>query len=275
MKNKQIPYLEQLLELGKLYKVDEIKLYAKSKKKLTIDEQEAELKDLFRKYVDISIIARAVLGKSWRQANSDQRTRFIDVFKTYVSHKYGRQFSEFKGTTLKIMKSRDTLTKAGVLVSSIVVVPPAESIVRFPEAVSISLSPVTPIWTLSILAPPFASSAPVKVVAPVTPKVPPTVVAPPPVANWVAPEESKVVTEVSPVTSKVLLKVVAPVTAKVSPTVANPVTARSSPTVKSSPIVISSLTPTPPVTTKAPEVELVDAVPEVIVVSPETPKVLL
>ena len=80
---------------------------------------------------------------------------------------------------------------------------------------------------------------------------------------------------VSPETPKVLLKVVAPVTAKVSPTVANPVTARSSPTVKSSPIVISSLTPTPPVTTKAPEVELVDAVPEVIVVSPETPKVLL
>ena len=36
MKNKQIPYIDQLLELGKLYKVDEIKLYAKSKKKLTI-----------------------------------------------------------------------------------------------------------------------------------------------------------------------------------------------------------------------------------------------
>ena len=44
--------------------------------------------------------------------------------------------------------------------------PPAESIVKFPEAVSISLSPDTPIWTLSILAPPFASKAPVNVVAP-------------------------------------------------------------------------------------------------------------
>ena len=40
MKNKQIPYLDQLLELGKLYKVDEIKLYAKSKKKLTISQIE-------------------------------------------------------------------------------------------------------------------------------------------------------------------------------------------------------------------------------------------
>ena len=40
MKNKQIPYLDQLLQLGKLYKVDEIKLYAKSKKKLTTSQIE-------------------------------------------------------------------------------------------------------------------------------------------------------------------------------------------------------------------------------------------
>ena len=92
-------------------------------KELSTDEQEKKLKNLFEKYVDIPIIARAVLGKSWREANSDQRKRFIDAFKRYVSNKYGRQFSEFKGTTLEIVKSRDTLTKAGVLVSTEVVVP--------------------------------------------------------------------------------------------------------------------------------------------------------
>ena len=98
-------------------------LVATSIKELSIDKQKIELKNLFQKYVDIPIIARAVLGKSWRQANSDQRKRFISVFKLYVSNKYGRQFSEFKGTKLEITKSRDTLTKAGVLVSSIVMVP--------------------------------------------------------------------------------------------------------------------------------------------------------
>ena len=40
-----------------------------------------------------------------------------------LHHKYGRQFSEFKGTKFKIVKSRDTLTKAGVLVSTMVMVP--------------------------------------------------------------------------------------------------------------------------------------------------------
>ena len=40
MKSKVTPYLEQLLELGKLYKIDELKLYAKSKKKLTTSQIE-------------------------------------------------------------------------------------------------------------------------------------------------------------------------------------------------------------------------------------------
>ena len=98
-------------------------LVSTSIKEMSNDQQKTELERLFQKYVDIPIIARAVLGKSWRDANTDQRTKFVYAFKNYVSNKYGRQFSEFKGTTLEIVKSRDTLTKAGVLVSTVVVVP--------------------------------------------------------------------------------------------------------------------------------------------------------
>ena len=98
-------------------------LVATSIKEMSIDEQKTELEKLFQKYVDIPIIARAVLGKSWRNANANQKAKFVNAFKNYVSIKYGRQFSEFRGTTLEIVKSRDTLTKAGVLVSTVVVVP--------------------------------------------------------------------------------------------------------------------------------------------------------
>ena len=52
--------------------------------------------------------------------------------------------------------------------SSTVTVPPAESIVRLPVDVSISLSFVIPIWILSIVAPPFASTKPVNVETPET-----------------------------------------------------------------------------------------------------------
>ena len=40
MKDKLLPYIDQLMELGKLYKIDELKVYARSKKKLTISQIE-------------------------------------------------------------------------------------------------------------------------------------------------------------------------------------------------------------------------------------------
>ena len=40
MKDKNLPYIDQLLELGKLYKINDLKIYAKSKKKLTISQIE-------------------------------------------------------------------------------------------------------------------------------------------------------------------------------------------------------------------------------------------
>ena len=116
-------YADRMVESQKFVKSLYSDLVSISMKELTIDQQKNELNNLFQKYVDIPIIARAVLGKSWRGADSDQRKRFIHAFKTYVSNKYGRQFSEFRGTKLEIIKSRDTLTKAGVLVSTIVVLP--------------------------------------------------------------------------------------------------------------------------------------------------------
>tara|TARA_A100001011_G_scaffold388738_1_gene468976 strand:+ start:3198 stop:4388 length:1191 start_codon:yes stop_codon:yes gene_type:complete len=40
MKDKNLPYIDQLLELGRLYKINDLKVYAKSKKKLTISQIE-------------------------------------------------------------------------------------------------------------------------------------------------------------------------------------------------------------------------------------------
>ena len=119
----QKSYADRVVDSQKLVASLYNDLVATSIKEISKDQQKKELERLFQKYVDIPIIARAVLGKSWRDANTVQRTKFVHAFKNYVSSKYGRQFSEFKGTTLEIVKSRDTLTKAGVLVSTVVIVP--------------------------------------------------------------------------------------------------------------------------------------------------------
>ena len=39
-KNSHLPYRDQLLELGKLYKINELKFYAKTRKDLTISQIE-------------------------------------------------------------------------------------------------------------------------------------------------------------------------------------------------------------------------------------------
>lgn len=116
-------YADRVVDSQKLVTSLYNDLVATSVKEMSIDEQKTELEKLFQEYVDIPIIARAVLGKSWRNATTHQKAKFVNAFKNYVSIKYGRQFSEFRGTTLEVVKSRDTLTKAGVLVSTVVVVP--------------------------------------------------------------------------------------------------------------------------------------------------------
>ncbi len=116
-------YADRVVDSQKLVTSLYNDLVATSVKEMSIDEQKTELEKLFQEYVDIPIIARAVLGKSWRNATTHQKAKFVNAFKNYVSIKYGRQFAEFRGTTLEIVKSRDTLTKAGVLVSTVVVVP--------------------------------------------------------------------------------------------------------------------------------------------------------
>ena len=90
--------------------------------------------------------------------------------------------------------------------SSIVVVPPAESMIRFPVDVSISLLSVTPIWILSIEAPPFVSSSPDTVKLSVTFPVPP--------AESIVKLPDDVSISLSPVTPIRILTFVAPLQLK-------------------------------------------------------------
>ncbi len=53
---------------------------------------------IFRKYADVPIIARTILGRAdWERASSAQRNSFIDAFTVYISRKYGKRFRELIG----------------------------------------------------------------------------------------------------------------------------------------------------------------------------------
>lgn len=74
-------------------------------------------KQVFTSYADINIIARTVLGPPFRSLSSREQQAFSDAFGSYISNKYGRQFREFRGSTITITRSQNGGSK-GVLVSS-------------------------------------------------------------------------------------------------------------------------------------------------------------
>jgi len=74
-------------------------------------------KRVFTSYADIDIIARSVLGPPYRGLSNRERRAFSDAFGSYLSNKYGKQFREFQGAEITIIRARDAGNK-GVLVSS-------------------------------------------------------------------------------------------------------------------------------------------------------------
>ena len=74
-------------------------------------------KQVFTSYADINIISRTVLGPPFRSLSTREQSAFSDAFGSYISNKYGRQFREFRGSTITITRSQNGGSK-GVLVSS-------------------------------------------------------------------------------------------------------------------------------------------------------------
>jgi phospholipid transport system substrate-binding protein len=65
-----------------------------------------EFEGLLDRYADMPIIAQSVLGPAWRTASATQRRNFTDVFGTYISRKYGRQFRDLIGGSIDVTGAR-------------------------------------------------------------------------------------------------------------------------------------------------------------------------
>ena len=65
-----------------------------------------EFEGLLDRYADMPIIAQSVLGPAWRTASATQRRNFTDVFGSYISRKYGRQFRDLIGGRIDVTGAR-------------------------------------------------------------------------------------------------------------------------------------------------------------------------
>jgi phospholipid transport system substrate-binding protein len=74
-------------------------------------------KTIFNRNADVTTIARTVMGRPWRTATDKQKTEFVAAYQDYLSNNYGRQFREYRGSSLSITNAKDQGQK-GVLVNT-------------------------------------------------------------------------------------------------------------------------------------------------------------
>lgn len=82
-----------------------------------------ELRRIMSRRANLPLIAQYCAGRSWRDMNADQRTRYVDAFEHYISVTYARRFNDFSGTPdITVGRTVDAGRK-GILVESPIAMP--------------------------------------------------------------------------------------------------------------------------------------------------------
>lgn len=66
----------------------------------------SEFEKIFKRYADVSIIARSSLGAAARSASSSDLKAYTSAYTGYISRKYGARFNEFVGGTIEVQRAR-------------------------------------------------------------------------------------------------------------------------------------------------------------------------
>lgn len=67
---------------------------------------------------DVALIGRFVLGRYWNVATPEQRSEYLDLFRSLIIETYSRRFEDYDGQTLDILGSRPVGDRGDVLVTS-------------------------------------------------------------------------------------------------------------------------------------------------------------
>jgi phospholipid transport system substrate-binding protein len=74
-------------------------------------------------HFDFELMAREVLGRYWRRASDDQRTRFLAAFKQLLVDDYAAVFRRYTNQSVKLLPNRSQPINGQALVSTEVVGP--------------------------------------------------------------------------------------------------------------------------------------------------------
>ena len=94
---------------------------------LNNQEKTSRFRALLKKNFALKPIARFVLGRYWRKANSRQRERYVALFEDYIVRSYSSRFSEYKGETFRIIDEQSQ-KESGAVVKTMILRPEGEAV---------------------------------------------------------------------------------------------------------------------------------------------------
>ena len=73
---------------------------------LSRDSKQSKIESLFVDKVDINFVAKFVLGKHWRTANSQQQKDYISAYRPFILKNYASKLAKYSGQTYSLKNAR-------------------------------------------------------------------------------------------------------------------------------------------------------------------------
>ena len=83
----------------------------------SLEQREAQVRQLLSQNIDLALIGRFVLGRAWNQATPDQRAEYQRLFREWMLRTYSRRIGGYAGEQFTVVESRP-LSAADVLVTT-------------------------------------------------------------------------------------------------------------------------------------------------------------
>lgn len=96
-------------------------------KSISDQERATQFREILETKFNLKAIGKFVLGRYWKQANPEEKKRFLELFKETTVASYATRFKEFTSEKFEILGSRSE-SDGGVMVSSQIVRPKGQTI---------------------------------------------------------------------------------------------------------------------------------------------------
>lgn len=73
--------------------------------KISETEKTEVFTSLVMESIDLNLVSKFVLSKSWKNASDDQKARYLNAFETYFINSYANKFDQYSGEKIKIVNS--------------------------------------------------------------------------------------------------------------------------------------------------------------------------